>query len=92
MRKAVAIFGVAGILLLSGCSEEVKTREWYLKNPDVLAKVYAACQKSGDGGENCKNANEAEFRIKQKNAPALMFGEDFDKDFEKRMNKSQGAK
>ncbi|MGX8842565.1 EexN family lipoprotein, partial [Klebsiella quasipneumoniae] len=27
------------------------------------------CQKSGDATENCKNANEAHYQIKQLNAP-----------------------
>ncbi|MFM2827444.1 EexN family lipoprotein [Klebsiella pneumoniae] len=46
-----------------------KTTKWYKEHPDELKLVYEKCQKSGDATENCKNANEAHYQIKQLNAP-----------------------
>ncbi|RMP11001.1 hypothetical protein ALQ30_200776 [Pseudomonas syringae pv. persicae] len=55
--------------LMAGCSEEAKTTQWYVEHPDVLAKVYAACKESGDATLNCQSATQAQFQIKQLNAP-----------------------
>ncbi|WP_165350968.1 EexN family lipoprotein, partial [Enterobacter hormaechei] len=45
------------------------TTKLYRDHPDELKLVYEKCQKSGDASENCKNANEAHYQIKQLNAP-----------------------
>ncbi|QEP92034.1 EexN family lipoprotein [Klebsiella pneumoniae] len=57
------------VLSIVGCKEEAKTTKWYRDHPDELKLVYEKCQKSGDASENCKNANEAHYQIKQLNAP-----------------------
>ncbi|EEI7343747.1 EexN family lipoprotein, partial [Salmonella enterica] len=53
--------------------EEAKTTKWYRDHPDELKVVYDKCQKTGSASENCKNANEAHWQIKQKNAPEVDF-------------------
>ncbi|MXO07932.1 EexN family lipoprotein, partial [Klebsiella pneumoniae] len=55
--------------LFNKAKEEAKTTKWYKEHPDELKLVYEKCQKSGDATENCKNANEAHYQIKQLNAP-----------------------
>ncbi|RMP02726.1 EexN family lipoprotein [Pseudomonas syringae group genomosp. 3] len=76
MKKAMVVCGVLGFVLLSGCSDEVKTRAWYMDHPKELAEVFAKCKASGDDTPNCRNAIEAQFRVKQSNAPVPTFGPD----------------
>lgn len=75
------VCGVLGVMLLSGCSEEVKTREWYMDHPKDLATVYTKCKSSGNDTPNCRNAIAAQLQIQQKNAPVPTFnfgsGSDF---------------
>ncbi|KWS54912.1 EexN family lipoprotein [Pseudomonas amygdali] len=73
MKKAMVVCGVLGFVLLSGCSDEVKTRAWYMDHPKELAEVFAKCKASGDDTPNCRNAIEAQFRVKQSNAPVPTF-------------------
>lgn len=73
MKKAMAVFGVLGIVFLSGCSEEVKTVEWYKDHPKELAAMFADCKKTGNDTPNCRNAIAAQFQIQQKNAPMPTF-------------------
>lgn len=76
MKKVMAVYGVLSFVVLSGCSEEVKTRAWYMEHPKELAEVFAKCKASGNDTPNCRNAIEAQFRIKQANAPIPTFGPD----------------
>ncbi|WP_176561609.1 EexN family lipoprotein, partial [Pseudomonas syringae] len=39
MKPLLAAGGVLGILVLAACSDEVKTREWYVDHPKELAVV-----------------------------------------------------
>ncbi|EMM6516295.1 EexN family lipoprotein [Enterobacter ludwigii] len=69
----ITIFSL--LALITGCKEEAKTTKWYREHPDELKTVYDRCQKTGDASENCKNANEAHFQLKQLNAPSMKFSE-----------------
>ncbi|RMR13172.1 hypothetical protein ALP90_200170 [Pseudomonas amygdali pv. ulmi] len=69
MKTLIAACSVLIMALMAGCSEEAKTTQWYVEHPDVLAKVYAACKESGDATLNCQSATQAQFQIKQLNAP-----------------------
>lgn len=71
MKKAILYLIVSSISILSGCNEEVKTTKWYRDHPDELKVVYEKCQKTGSASENCKNANEAQYQLKQLNAPEI---------------------
>jgi hypothetical protein len=71
MKKAILFLIVSSISILSGCNEEVKTTKWYRDHPDELKVVYEKCQKTGSASENCKNANEAQYQLKQLNAPEI---------------------
>ena len=59
MKKVMSVFGLLGVVLLSGCSEEVKTPQWFLDHPKELADTYAACEKSGSASENCESSRRA---------------------------------
>lgn len=59
MKKVMAVCSFAGIVFLSGCSEEVKTPKWFLDHPKELAEVYAACEKSGSASDNCESSRRA---------------------------------
>lgn len=70
ITKNIFLFSVIVLsFAVVGCKEEVKTTKWYKDHPDELTIVYDKCQKSGDDTENCKNANEANYQLKQLNAP-----------------------
>lgn len=60
-------------VFLSGCNEETKSTDWFIKNPHEMKKTYEECKKTGEDSNNCKNAKEAHFQIKQQNAPTLKF-------------------
>ena len=59
MKMLMSVFGLLGFVLLSGCSEEVKTPQWFLDHPKELADTYAACEKSGSASENCESSRRA---------------------------------
>ena len=73
MKKVMAVFGLVGFALVSGCSEEVKTPEWYVDHPKELAPIYKECKASGNDTPNCRNAIAAQFQIQQKNARVPTF-------------------
>lgn len=68
-KKIILISTLTLCFSVIGCKEEAKTTKWYKEHPDELKLVYEKCQNSGDATENCKNANEAHYQIKQLNAP-----------------------
>ncbi|HGJ5868306.1 MULTISPECIES: EexN family lipoprotein [Arsenophonus] len=72
--KNIFLFGIIiSVATLIGCKEEVKTIKWYKAHPDELKTVYDKCQKTGEDTENCRNANQANFQLKQLNAPTIDF-------------------
>ncbi|ELM9467573.1 EexN family lipoprotein [Salmonella enterica] len=68
-KKIILISTLTLCFSIVGCKDEAKTTKWYKDHPDELKVVYEKCQKSGNASENCKNANEAHYQIKQLNAP-----------------------
>lgn len=68
-KKIIFVTTLSLCFSIVGCNDEAKTTEWYRKHPNELKIVYEKCQKTGSSTENCKNANEAHFQIKQINAP-----------------------
>ena len=90
MKKVMAVFGLVGFALVSGCSEEVKTPEWYVDHPKELAPVYKGCKASGNDTPNCLNAIAAQFQIQQKNAPVPSF--DFEAEYKKNRESDDKSK
>ncbi|WP_054177353.1 EexN family lipoprotein [Citrobacter sp. CtB7.12] len=66
--KIISFATVLLFFILTGCEDEAKTTKWYKDHPDELKTVYDKCQKTGTATENCKNASEANYQIKQLNA------------------------
>ena len=60
---AVSIFSIS---FLSACSSkpESYTTDFLYENNDIRAKVLEECKANKQGDENCKNANDAENKIK----------------------------
>ena len=73
MKMLMSVFGLLGFVLLSGCSEEVKSRDWYMDHPKERAEIYEKCKASGNDTPNCRNAIDAQFQIDQKNAKPPTF-------------------
>lgn len=73
MNKLIIVVAFSITALAAGCKEEAKTVKWYKDHPDELKVVYAKCQGTGESSENCENASEAHYQIKQLNAPSLKF-------------------
>lgn len=73
MKKLVSVLGLLGMVILSGCSEEVKSREWYMDHQKERAEIYQKCRESGNDTPNCRNAIDAQFQIDQKNAKPPTF-------------------
>ncbi|EBA4960443.1 EexN family lipoprotein [Salmonella enterica] len=69
LKKTISTIALLLCFSLIGCKEEAKTTQWYRDHPDELKSVYDECQKSGSASDNCKNANEAHYQLKQLNAP-----------------------
>ncbi|MEI3776543.1 EexN family lipoprotein [Pectobacterium brasiliense] len=68
MKTSLCIFTVIlGSLFLSGC-DNPKSTQWYKEHPDEMSKRYKACESSGDDSQDCKNAREARFELRQENA------------------------
>lgn len=68
-NKTIPFATVFLFFALPGCEDEAKTTKWYRDHPDELKTVYDKCQNTGSASENCKNASEANYQIKQLNAP-----------------------
>ncbi|KHS85162.1 EexN family lipoprotein [Pectobacterium carotovorum] len=68
MKTSLCIFPVIlGSLFLAGC-DNPKSTQWYKKHPDEMSQRYKACESSGDDSQDCKNAREARFELRQENA------------------------
>lgn len=74
MKGLMAAFGVVGVLILSGCTEEPKTRAWYMANRDALEKVNAKCIKNGTDSDNCITARETLELIEARKESDKAFG------------------
>ena len=58
---------ILGSLFLAGC-DNPKSTQWYKEHSDEMSKRYKACESSGDDSQDCKNAREAQFELRQENA------------------------
>ncbi|MDG0796731.1 EexN family lipoprotein [Pectobacterium punjabense] len=68
MKTSFCIFPVIlGSLFLAGC-DNPKSTQWYKEHPDEMNQPYKACESSGDDSQDCKNAREARFELRQENA------------------------
>lgn len=68
MKTSLCIFTVIlGSLLLSGC-DNPKSTQWYKEHQDEMNQRYKVCESSGDDSQDCKNAREARFELRQENA------------------------
>lgn len=60
------------ILLPTGC-DTPKSTQWYKAHPNELQARYEACKASGEDSQDCRNAREARFQLRQENAPVPNF-------------------
>lgn len=68
MKTSFCIFSIIfGSLFLAGC-DNPKSTQWYKEHPDEMNQRYKACESSGDDSQECKNAREARFELRQGNA------------------------
>ncbi|MEQ9844026.1 EexN family lipoprotein [Pectobacterium brasiliense] len=68
MKTSLYIFPVIlGSLFLAGC-DNPKSTQWYKEHRDEMSQRYKACESSGDDSQDCKNAREARFELRQENA------------------------
>ncbi|EOI3591736.1 EexN family lipoprotein [Proteus mirabilis] len=67
MNKIILI-ALVPVLFLLGCSEDVKSRDWWESHPDEAKTKVAECKESGSDSQNCRNAKEGLFRYNQLNA------------------------
>lgn len=56
-----------------GCSEEVKSVDWWGQHLTEAKQKQAECEKSGSDSQNCKNVKQALFIQSQKDAPVPTF-------------------
>ncbi|MBJ2083142.1 EexN family lipoprotein [Serratia marcescens] len=75
MSKWIAIFLSGVAFLLAGCEDKAKSVDWYMEHPTELAVVFKDCKASGDDTQNCRNAKDANFRLKQRDAKLPTFGD-----------------
>jgi len=69
MNKLIFIAGsILATSFLTGCSEEVKSRDWWESHPEEAKKKISECKEKGTDSDNCKNANDGLFRYQQAHA------------------------
>lgn len=73
MKKLMFIVAMLATSFLTGCSEEVKSRDWWESHPDEAKTKVAECKESGSDSQNCRNAKEGLFRYNQLNAEMPSF-------------------
>lgn len=56
-----------------GCSEEVKSVDWWGQHLTEAKQKQAECETSGSDSQNCKNVKQALFIQSQKDAPVPTF-------------------
>lgn len=69
IKNILPITTISIVVLLSGCKEEAKTKQWYIDHPDEMTKVYEKCKSSGEESDDCHNATAAHFNVNQNSAP-----------------------
>ena len=74
MSKWIVVL-LSSAFILAGCDEKPKSVDWYMEHPTELKGVFEACKASGDDTQNCRNAKDAIFRIKQRDAKIPTFGD-----------------
>lgn len=73
MKTSTCMFTVIlSSLFISGC-DNPKSAEWYKSHPDEMNDRYNKCKASGDDTQDCRNARQARFELRQKNAPIPNF-------------------
>ncbi|EFB70441.1 EexN family lipoprotein [Providencia rustigianii] len=72
MKKMILI-GVVSAFLLSACSEEVKSVQWWQEHAEEAQKKVDECSVNGNDSENCRNAKDGLFRHKQLTAQSPSF-------------------
>ncbi|EAN4225157.1 EexN family lipoprotein [Salmonella enterica subsp. enterica serovar Anatum] len=69
MKLIIASATLISALILTGCDEQPKSKQWYMDNPEEAKVQVDKCKASGDDSVNCRNAKSALFQIKQESAP-----------------------
>lgn len=68
MKTSLYLFPIIlGVLLLTGC-DSPKSKQWYKEHQDEMNARYTACESSGEDSQDCRNAREARFELRQENA------------------------
>ncbi|MBB1584959.1 EexN family lipoprotein [Serratia sp. OS31] len=75
MNKWIVILITGLSFILAGCEEKPKSVDWFKEHPVELATVIKDCKASGDDTQNCRNAKDANFRLKQRDAKIPTFGD-----------------
>lgn len=65
---------IMGVVMVSGCKEETKSKEWFKEHPKETVETYQKCQRSGDDSDNCKNAKWSYQLIEAKKMAGLPTG------------------
>ncbi|HAX2124087.1 TPA: EexN family lipoprotein [Escherichia coli] len=73
MKKTRILSLVLFSIALSGCSEEIKSVDWWGQHLTEAKQKQVECEKSGSDSQNCKNVKQALFIQSQKDAPVLTF-------------------
>lgn len=61
-KTLLSVFVAA--FVLTGCGAESYTVDYLYKNEDIRFQVLEDCAKNKQTSDNCKNANEAEAKLK----------------------------
>lgn len=61
------------LLSLTACKQETYTVDFLKENEQKRNEVLEACKQNKQSDENCKNANEAQTRIKSEEFKKSMF-------------------
>ncbi|EMB4337273.1 EexN family lipoprotein [Citrobacter freundii] len=68
MKTTLCIYPIIlAFLFLTGCDNQ-KSTQWYKEHQNEMNTRYKACESSGEDSQDCKNAREARFELRQENA------------------------
>ncbi|TCT92482.1 hypothetical protein EDC48_101292 [Gibbsiella quercinecans] len=68
MKTSLYLFPIiSGALLLTGC-DNPKSKQWHKEHQDEMNTRYTACEASGEDSQDCRNAREARFELRQESA------------------------
>lgn len=65
MKKIILLALATSVVLLVGCTEEVKSERWYKEHPKETYQVYKKCLDTGEHSENCQNARRGAITFAQ---------------------------